>query len=191
MQQNPPPLVAQVWGIPISQPNPEKVKLVKAVVGVSILGAVFRLMLFLWSMYGFDGGDPAGFWSESVGLFLSLLIPLCGYFGAKNSNKELICWFTGMRGGEGRSEAKRGCVCGQRRLDHSRHHSRHHSNTHSCSFHRLQRFNILRNVRRRRKILPRPMGHKRRRRWRLRTQIIRRDRRLLSRNHSWDYLGCA
>ncbi|GMH50584.1 hypothetical protein TrLO_g14022 [Triparma laevis f. longispina] len=98
MQQNPPPLVAQVWGIPISQPNPEKVKLVKAVVGVSILGAVFRLMLFLWSMFGFDGGDPTGFWSESIGLFLSLLIPLCGYFGAKNSNKELICWFTGCNG---------------------------------------------------------------------------------------------
>lgn len=95
-QANPPALVAQVWGIPISQPNPEKVKLIKLVISVACAGAVFRLLLFIFAVV--NSGDDVGFWSDTVGLAVSLSIPLCGYLGAKNNSKELICWFTGCNG---------------------------------------------------------------------------------------------
>ncbi|GMI11748.1 hypothetical protein TrVE_jg8615 [Triparma verrucosa] len=95
-QTNPPALVAQVWGIPISQPNPEKVKLIKLVISVACAGAVFRLLLFIFAVV--NSGDDVAFWSDTVGLAVSLSIPLCGYMGAKNNSKELICWFTGCNG---------------------------------------------------------------------------------------------
>jgi hypothetical protein len=71
--------------------NPEKVMLVKRVLGVAMLGAAFQLMAFIYDAVVMS----EALWRESIQLVFGLMIPFCGYFGAKNNNKELLGWFVG------------------------------------------------------------------------------------------------
>ncbi|GMI06182.1 hypothetical protein TrRE_jg5673 [Triparma retinervis] len=85
-------LVTRVYGLNV---NPERAGLVRKVLGISTAMAVLEFINFIYStIINEDVSMVWGVWP----LIFGLMIPACGYFGAKNSSKELIAWFVGCSG---------------------------------------------------------------------------------------------
>jgi len=83
-----------VYGLQIQ--NPELARLTRRVLLISsisagfvILGVVLPFALQVWS------AGQAGIGGAIVAILCGLLVPCCGYFGAKNNDQNLTCCFCG------------------------------------------------------------------------------------------------
>lgn len=92
---------AVVYGIVVE--DPQSASLVKKVLTLSVMTAVLVVATGIIQATGntptMPGQDNAFAENKSymvlVSIALGLLIPACGYFGAKNRNKNLLGWFWG------------------------------------------------------------------------------------------------
>ena len=84
-----------VYGIPLEN-NSGAATLVSRVVTISIIMAIIVIVNAGLSFAGFSGESNAGHgdWTVAINLMLALLIPACGYFGAKNRDARLLFWFS-------------------------------------------------------------------------------------------------
>ncbi|GMI48790.1 hypothetical protein TrCOL_g10811 [Triparma columacea] len=84
-------LVTRVYGLDV---NPERAGLVRKVLSISSAMAFLEFANFIYSSTVNDVDMAWSIWP----LIFGLMIPACGYFGAKNSSRELISWFIGCSG---------------------------------------------------------------------------------------------
>ncbi|CAK0818717.1 unnamed protein product [Prorocentrum cordatum] len=76
-----------VFGLQIHDPH--MARLTRRVLLVSIVSGVLAVFNAIRS----SGGEPA--YATLFGIFFALLVPACGYFGAKRSDETLTCCFCG------------------------------------------------------------------------------------------------
>lgn len=77
-----------VYGLQIA--DPRHAALVKKVVTLAFITAALQIV---YGGYNMTQGQPI--WQCGMTVLLGLLVPLCGYFGAKNNNSNLMCMFCG------------------------------------------------------------------------------------------------
>ena len=76
--------------------NSREATLVSRVVTISVVMALLVVVNCALSFAGFSGESNSGNgdWSVAINLVLALLIPACGYFGARDRDARLLFWFT-------------------------------------------------------------------------------------------------
>lgn len=82
--------VVAVYGIPIE--DPETAALTRKVLQISGLMAIFRILAVIFS-FSYYGGTYV--YAPLSGIAFSLLIPACGYYGARDRRRDLLQWFVG------------------------------------------------------------------------------------------------
>lgn len=89
-QSQPTPLLVaqatQVYGLSI--PNPEAATLTRKVVRISLLLLILQVTFSFYNSFALGQSDFMG------SAFVSFLIPMCGYFGAKYRNRGLVIAFS-------------------------------------------------------------------------------------------------
>jgi len=90
-----------VYGISIQ--DYAQARLTKRVLNISILMGLMAIVFFVWGLLAVDSEANSSIGEAVSELITALLIPLCGYFGAKDSNRSLlacfwICNFVGIIG---------------------------------------------------------------------------------------------
>lgn len=92
MQQPGPSAPQAVFGLQIN--DQRLAKLTRRVLAVAALSALLQIVTGLVN-YGFGSAKGNGLSSVIISILISLLVPMCGYFGAKNSDANLTCCFCG------------------------------------------------------------------------------------------------
>jgi len=89
-QPQPQPLLvvqaSQVYGLSI--PNAEAASLTRKVIRVSLILMMLQIAYSFYNVFALDQSE------FMTGTFLSLLVPLCGYFGAKYRKRGLVIAFS-------------------------------------------------------------------------------------------------
>jgi hypothetical protein len=88
----------EVWlGIPMRM-QPAKNKLIKTVMFLSLCGAAFHITQFVLQVLLLRRSGTTGsnnYAEETINLLILLTIPYCGWKGAKDNDKNFLCWFCG------------------------------------------------------------------------------------------------